>query len=116
MNGPHRTGQEYAGKHRRDNVLPSVWAGRAESYGRPVPLAAQIMVNAKEPVPGRVKTRLTPPYTPAQAAGLAAAALTDTLAAVASADVTRRATGARATAASVSVSDASARAAACAGV
>jgi uncharacterized protein len=53
-------------------------------------LAAQIMVIAKEPVPGRVKTRLTPPYTPAQAADLAAAALADTLAAVASAAVARR--------------------------
>ena len=59
----------------------------------PVPgrtLAAQIMVIAKEPVPGRVKTRLTPPYTPAEAAELAEAALADTLAAVASAGVTRR--------------------------
>jgi rSAM/selenodomain-associated transferase 1 len=54
------------------------------------PLAAQIMVIAKEPVPGRVKTRLTPAYTPAEAADLAATALADTLAAVASADVARR--------------------------
>jgi glycosyltransferase A (GT-A) superfamily protein (DUF2064 family) len=38
---------------------------------------------AKEPVPGRVKTRLCPPCTPAQAARLARAALADTLAAVA---------------------------------
>ena len=53
-------------------------------------LAAQVMVIAKEPVPGRVKTRLTPPYTPAEAAELAAAALADTLAAVASAGVARR--------------------------
>jgi rSAM/selenodomain-associated transferase 1 len=53
-------------------------------------LAAQIMVTAKEPVPGRVKTRLTPPYTPAEAAELAEAALADTLAAVASAGVSRR--------------------------
>jgi rSAM/selenodomain-associated transferase 1 len=53
-------------------------------------LAAQIMVIAKEPVPGRVKTRLTPAYTPAEAAELAEAALSDTLAAVASARVTRR--------------------------
>ena len=53
-------------------------------------LPAQLMVIAKEPVPGRVKTRLTPPYTPAQAAELAAAALADTLAAVASAGVARR--------------------------
>ncbi|WP_431684105.1 TIGR04282 family arsenosugar biosynthesis glycosyltransferase [Kitasatospora sp. KL5] len=34
---------------------------------------------AKAPVPGRVKTRLTPPWTPEQAAALAEAALTDTL-------------------------------------
>ena len=38
---------------------------------------------AKAPVAGRVKTRLTPPCSPADAAGLAAAALADTLAAVA---------------------------------
>ena len=40
-----------------------------------------VLVIAKEPVPGRVKTRLTPPFTPAQAAELAAAAIADTLAA-----------------------------------
>lgn len=34
---------------------------------------------AKEPVPGRVKTRLCPPCTPAQAAAVAEAALADTL-------------------------------------
>jgi uncharacterized protein len=44
-----------------------------------------LMVIAKAPVPGRVKTRLTPPFTPAQAAELAAAALTDTLSAVSAA-------------------------------
>ena len=38
-----------------------------------------LVVLAKRPVPGRVKTRLTPPFTPAEAAALAAAALTDTL-------------------------------------
>ncbi|MFE0509097.1 DUF2064 domain-containing protein [Streptomyces sp. NPDC058964] len=38
-----------------------------------------LLVIAKEPVPGRVKTRLTPPYTPQEAAVLAEAALTDTL-------------------------------------
>ena len=53
-------------------------------------LAAQVMVIAKEPVPGRVKTRLTPPYTPVEAAELAQAALADTLTAVASARVARR--------------------------
>jgi hypothetical protein len=39
----------------------------------------QLVIIAKEPVPGRVKTRLTPPFTPVQAAALAAAALSDTL-------------------------------------
>jgi len=39
----------------------------------------QVVVIAKEPVPGRVKTRLTPPFSPGEAAGLAAAALADTL-------------------------------------
>ena len=34
-------------------------------------LAAQVIVIAKEPVPGRVKTRLTPPFTPQDAALLA---------------------------------------------
>ena len=46
-------------------------------------LAGQILVIAKEPLPGRVKTRLTPPFSPEQAARLAAAALADTLAAAA---------------------------------
>jgi glycosyltransferase A (GT-A) superfamily protein (DUF2064 family) len=46
-------------------------------------LAAQILVIAKAPVPGRVKTRLTPPFSPVQAAQLAGAALADTLAAAA---------------------------------
>ncbi|MEU3462215.1 DUF2064 domain-containing protein [Streptomyces sp. NPDC006733] len=46
------------------------------------PGTATLLVIAKEPVPGRVKTRLTPPYTPRQAAALAEAALADTLDAV----------------------------------
>jgi rSAM/selenodomain-associated transferase 1 len=42
-----------------------------------------LIVIAKAPHPGRVKTRLCPPCTPEQAAALAEAALRDTLAAVA---------------------------------
>jgi rSAM/selenodomain-associated transferase 1 len=49
----------------------------------------QVIVIAKEPVPGRVKTRLTPPFSPAEAAMLAEAALADTLAAVAATPVSR---------------------------
>lgn len=49
-----------------------------------------IVVMAKEPRPGRCKTRLCPPATPAQAAALAEAALADTLAAVAEAPADRR--------------------------
>jgi uncharacterized protein len=53
--------------------------------------SAALIVLAKAPVPGRVKTRLCPPFTPRQAAELATAALADTLAAVAATPgVTRR--------------------------
>ncbi|MFD0307792.1 DUF2064 domain-containing protein [Streptomyces sp. NPDC127119] len=49
-----------------------------------------LLVIAKEPRPGRVKTRLTPPFTPVEAAALAEAALADTLYAVAATPATRR--------------------------
>ncbi|WP_053658927.1 TIGR04282 family arsenosugar biosynthesis glycosyltransferase [Streptomyces sp. MMG1121] len=49
-----------------------------------------LLVIAKEPLPGRVKTRLTPPFTPQEAARLAEAALADTLRAVAATPATRR--------------------------
>jgi rSAM/selenodomain-associated transferase 1 len=52
-------------------------------------LDAQLIVLAKAPVPGRVKTRLTPPFTPHEAAMLAEAALADTLEAGASASFAR---------------------------
>jgi rSAM/selenodomain-associated transferase 1 len=45
-----------------------------------------LLIIAKAPVPGRVKTRLTPPCTPEQAARLARAAIEDTLAAAQAAD------------------------------
>ncbi|MFE5620524.1 DUF2064 domain-containing protein [Streptomyces virginiae] len=49
-----------------------------------------LLVIAKAPVPGRVKTRLTPHFTPQQAAELARAALEDTLAAVLATPARRR--------------------------
>jgi rSAM/selenodomain-associated transferase 1 len=48
-------------------------------------MAPTLLVIAKAPVPGRVKTRLSPPCTPEEAAELAGAALTDTLVAAAEA-------------------------------
>ncbi len=49
-----------------------------------------LLVIAKQPLAGRVKTRLTPPLHPAQAAELADAALRDTLDAVARTPAARR--------------------------
>ena len=49
-----------------------------------------LLVMAKAPVPGRVKTRLCPPCDPVEAASIAAAALADTLAAVARCGASRR--------------------------
>ncbi|MBI3686052.1 MAG: DUF2064 domain-containing protein [Actinobacteria bacterium] len=49
-----------------------------------------LLVLAKEPVPGRVKTRLHPAFSPAEAARLAAAALADTLDAVRATPAARR--------------------------
>jgi len=84
----------YTGKHRRDGAPgaqcappPPGWSHGSRT-GRL--LAAQIVVIAKEPIPGRVKTRLTPPFTPDEAAELAAASLADTLSAVAGTIVARR--------------------------
>ncbi|MGN9843182.1 TIGR04282 family arsenosugar biosynthesis glycosyltransferase [Nonomuraea sp. H19] len=51
---------------------------------------AQIMIIAKEPVAGRVKTRLSPPFSPEQAAALAEAALHDSLRAMSATPATQR--------------------------
>lgn len=51
---------------------------------------ATVLVLAKAPQPGRVKTRLCPPCTPEQAADIAAAALADTLDTVAAVPARRR--------------------------
>jgi uncharacterized protein len=53
-------------------------------------MRTQFLVMAKAPLPGRVKTRLCPPCTHEQAAAVAAAALTDTLAAVSATPAVRR--------------------------
>lgn len=52
-------------------------------------MTGALVVIAKAPLPGRVKTRLCPPCTPRQAATIAEAALRDTLAAVRSAEAGR---------------------------
>lgn len=49
-----------------------------------------LIVIAKETIPGKVKTRLSPAFTPGQAAELAAAAISDTFAAVADLPFSRR--------------------------
>jgi len=49
-----------------------------------------VLVMAKSPVPGRVKTRLCPPCTPQEAAALAEGALADTLDAVTACGAGRR--------------------------
>ncbi len=109
------TADGYTGRHRREGALGAPGTpgtpGTLGALGAPgvlrVPalaspaqapawskagrlLAAQVVVIAKEPYPGRVKTRLTPPFTPVEAAELAAASLSDTLAAVAETTVARR--------------------------
>jgi uncharacterized protein len=53
-------------------------------------MRTQLLLMAKAPVPGRVKTRLCPPCTPEGAAGIAAAALADTVDVVTAAPAARR--------------------------
>jgi uncharacterized protein len=58
--------------------------GSASRYG------TSLLVIAKAPVPGRVKTRLCPPCTAGEAAAVARAALADTLRAVSATEVASR--------------------------
>lgn len=60
-----------------------------ERKTRGVPLTTLVLI-AKEPLAGRVKTRLNPPLTLEQAAQLAAAAIADTVAAIETLPVARR--------------------------
>ena len=75
--GTLRTSRDMRRVLARDGLRPPAPAGA------PAIARAQMVVIAKDPVPGRAKTRLTPPFSPLQAARLAAAALADTLAAAA---------------------------------
>jgi rSAM/selenodomain-associated transferase 1 len=79
----------YTGRHRREDAAGMPLNAPPWSKASRL-LAAQVVVIAKEPVPGRVKTRLTPAFTPLQAAALAEASLADTLAAVSRTTVARR--------------------------
>lgn len=68
---------------------------RTSSGAPPAPTTTRapgrtLLVIAKEPRPGRVKTRLQSRFSPADAARLAAACLSDTMAAVQAAEVGRR--------------------------
>ena len=59
--------------------------------GRPGSDTAEtLLVLAKEPVPGRVKTRLQTRFSPQEAAGLAACAIEDTLDAVRASRASRK--------------------------
>ncbi len=58
--------------------------------GAPISAPSTLLVMAKAPVPGRVKTRLTSRFSPAEAAALAEACLADTLATVLNAPARRR--------------------------
>lgn len=78
----YETGRSFANrKHRNGN------ATARRSYRH---FVGTVLVLAKEPRPGRVKTRLCPPCRPEQAAAIAAAALADTLDAVAASNADRR--------------------------
>ena len=84
------TAAVYTGRHRRAGS-PRTAPPESPAWSKASRLLpVQVVVIAKEPVPGRVKTRLTPAFTPLEAAALAEASLTDTLDAVSRAPVARR--------------------------
>jgi len=71
-------------------AIPGTWGGAGGTVPGS-PDGWQVVIMAKEPRPGEVKTRLCPPLSPPQAATLAAAALADTMAAVAASAAKRSA-------------------------
>ncbi|OEV21105.1 glycosyltransferase, partial [Streptomyces nanshensis] len=72
-----------AGETAPEGAVPAGAAPRGAAPEETAPAGdTTLLVIAKEPLPGRAKTRLCPPCTPQQAARLAAAALHDTLEAV----------------------------------
>jgi glycosyltransferase A (GT-A) superfamily protein (DUF2064 family) len=75
-----------------DRATRADQADRADGAGRPGVrrLTGALVVIAKAPVAGLVKTRLCPPCTPAEAARLAEASLADTLATVLATPADRR--------------------------
>lgn len=77
MRLPRRQGYGDECLRRSEQGARSSARHRIVVHHRPVDL----LVLAKEPVPGRVKTRLTPPCDPSEAAMIAEAALADTLSA-----------------------------------
>jgi uncharacterized protein len=89
----HLTGRgagDGAGAGVGDRAGDGIGGGTDGGTDRGVGGGTSLMVIAKAPVAGRVKTRLTPPYTPDQAAVLAEAALADTLEVVAATPAGRR--------------------------
>ncbi|MUL40727.1 DUF2064 domain-containing protein [Streptomonospora sp. PA3] len=89
MSGPRADGGGPAAKPAAGRAAPHPDRAAAPRPAGPTGPTA-LLVIAKEPVPGRVKTRLQPDVTAEEAAELAAAALADTLEAVQAAPARRR--------------------------
>ncbi len=79
INSDHRSCVRSASSRMRFEALPPATSGSGMN-GHWLPLGMDILVLAKAPVAGHVKTRMCPPLTPHEAAALAEAALYDTLA------------------------------------
>jgi uncharacterized protein len=79
-------------------MVSRIVSSQPTSYGEDLPrfpgmrprTGVHVLVMAKAPHPGTVKTRLCPPFSPAEASAIAEAALSDTLEAVARSDADRR--------------------------